>query len=314
MNRTRDGYIRECHGDLHCGNIVLWKGGWIPFDGIEFNVEFAWIDVASDIAFLVMDLRELGYPELSAAFLNAYLEQTGDYQSLSVLRWYLVYRALVRAKVAVMRARQKNQVERLDSEQIETAKTYIRLAHQIREFGARKLWITHGLSGSGKTTGSQRIVQREGAIRVRSDVERKRLFKTAKSTQSEQSTGGGMYTPTASEATYQKLFEVAKSILQSDYIAIVDATFLKHSDRSRFGSLAKSERAEFRILDFDADIKTLQQRITHRLETSNDASDATTQVLANQIANQEPLTDEEQEASVSAASLTQLATDTGGGS
>ncbi len=313
MNRMRDGFIRECHGDLHCGNIVFWNRRWVPFDGIDFNSELSWIDVASDIAFLVMDLKELGYPELSAAFLNAYLEQTGDYELLSVLKWYLVYRALVRAKVAVMRTRQQNQVERLDLEQIGLAKTYIRLAQQLREVGARRLWITHGLSGSGKTTGSQQIVQREGAIRVRSDVERKRLFKTAQARKSEHSTGVGMYTPTASELTYQRLFDVSRVIVQSDYTAIVDATFLKHSDRSRFRSLANSERAEFRILDFEADVEVLQQRITDRRLTGNDASDATSQVLAGQIANQEPLTAEEQEASVSAVGLTRGMAGTGGG-
>ena len=99
VNRSLNGFIRECHGDLHCGNIAFWKGHWVPFDGIEFNPQFSWIDVISDVAFLVMDLLEFGHPELTATFLNAYLEQTGDFQSLSVLRWYLVYMAMVRANL-----------------------------------------------------------------------------------------------------------------------------------------------------------------------------------------------------------------------
>ena len=111
-NRSILGFIRECHGDLHCGNIVFWNGKWVPFDGVEFNPEYFWIDVVSDIAFLAMDMNALGHPELSAALLNAYMEETGDYHSIKILRWYLVYRALVRAKVAVMRARQANQVQR----------------------------------------------------------------------------------------------------------------------------------------------------------------------------------------------------------
>ena len=303
MNRAFNGFVRECHGDLHCGNIVFWNGHWVPFDGIEFNSKYSWIDVVSDIAFLAMDLQELGHAELSAAFLNAYLEQTGDYQALSILRWYLVYRALVRAKVAVMQARQQNQVLRLVSHQIAPAKSYIHLAERMTQLGTRKLWITHGVSGSGKTSGSQQIVEREGAIRIRSDVERKRLFKTSRASQSDSPPGEGMYSPTASEATHQRLFEVASSILQSDFNAIVDATFLRRADRQRFHGLAKSEGAEFRILDFQVDEETLKQRIMHRRLTSSDASDATSAILANQLLTQEPLTAEELEMTISGTKL-----------
>ncbi len=298
INRARNGFIRECHGDLHCGNIVFWRNQWVPFDGIEFNSEFSWIDVISDIAFLVMDLQELGHSELSSALLNAYLEQTGDYQALEVLSWYLVYRALVRAKVAVMRERQLNEVQRLNMEQIALAKAYIGLADRLTKLGTRKLWITHGLSGSGKTTGSQQIVEREGAIRIRSDVERKRIFSTVAS-QSKNHFGDGMYSASASEATYQRLHEVARGILQSDFNVIVDATFLRSVDRQRFYSLAKSERAEFRILDFQVDEATLKQRIEHRRLTSSDASDATLETLANQLLSQDPLSADELKLTIS---------------
>ena len=292
-NRTKNGSIRECHGDLHCGNIVYWKGHWVPFDGIEFNSDYSWIDVMNDIAFLVMDLQEYGHPELSAVFLNAYLEHTGDYQSLSVLKWYLVYRALVRAKVAVMRARQLNEVQRLSLQQIAPARAYIRLAEQMSQSSPRKLWITHGVSGSGKTTGSLQIVEREGAIRIRSDVERKRLFKTSRSNREEHAHGEGMYSPTASEATYKRLYDLAKSILQSGFNVIVDATFLKQADRQRFHFLAESEGAEFRIQDFQAEEETLKQRITKRRSQNSDASDATLEILKSQLATQEPLSEEE---------------------
>ncbi len=293
IERTSGGFVRECHGDLHCGNIVLWKGHWVPFDGIEFNPEFTWIDVMSDIAFVVMDVLEHGHPELSATFLNAYLEQTGDYRGLSVLRWYMVYRALVRAKVALLRARQHSPHQQRDLEQSAAAKEYIRLAKSLTESGKRTLWITHGVSGSGKTTASQKIVERQGAIRIRSDIERKRLFKTSHANDTKEVPADGMYSPTATEATYQRLYQVAKGILQSDFSAIVDATFLKQADRQWFHRLAESEQAEFRILDFQADVETLKQRITQRRLTSNDASDATLEILANQLKSQEPLTTEE---------------------
>jgi uncharacterized protein len=292
-NRTKNGAIRECHGDLHCGNIVYWKGHWVPFDGIEFNADYSWIDVMNDIAFLVMDLQEYGHPELSSVFLNAYLEQTGDYQSLKILKWYMVYRALVRAKVAVMRARQLFEVQRLSIQQIVSARAYIHLAEQMSQTSPRKLWITHGVSGSGKTTGSLQIVEREGAIRIRSDIERKRLFKTSLASREEYAPGEGMYSPTASEATYKRLYHLSKNILQSGFNVIVDATFLKQSDRQRFRFLAESEGVEFRIQDFHADEDTLRQRITNRRAKNSDASDATLEVLTSQLTTQELLSDEE---------------------
>jgi aminoglycoside phosphotransferase family enzyme/predicted kinase len=294
VSRDLGGFIRECHGDLHCGNIVYWNDRWVPFDGIEFNSEYSWIDVISDVAFLVMDLEKRGYSELSAAFLNAYLEHTGDYQSLSVLRWYLVYRALVRAKVSVLRSRQEYQVQRLSISQMEPAMEYIRLGKRMVTPERRVLWITHGVSGSGKTTGSQRVVEREGAIRIRSDVERKRLFKTSKGNGATAAESSGMYSTTATSATYQRLYEVARGVLQAGFGVIVDATFLKAEDRLRFRRLAESEHADFRILDFQADKETLERRLTHRRLSGEDASDATLDILESQLQYQEPLTPEEQ--------------------
>src|SRR6056297_124823 len=104
--RVDSGFIRECHGDLHLQNVVHWRHRLIPFDGIEFNERLRWIDVLSDAGFLAMDLAARGHPDLSRSFLNAYLERTGDYDSLVVLRWFLFYRALIRALAASMRLRQ----------------------------------------------------------------------------------------------------------------------------------------------------------------------------------------------------------------
>ena len=298
-NRTLDGSIRECHGDLHCDNIVLWHGQLVPFDGIEFNVDLTWIDVLSDVAFLVMDLQERGHAELASIFLNAYLEQTGDYQSLAILRWYMIYRALVRAKVAVLRARQQFEVERLNGQQISPAIAYLRLAESLTKLGPRKLWITHGVSGSGKTFGSLQIVQQEGAVRIRSDVERKRLFKTCTPECSDNPIGFDLYSPTASEATYSRLHELAQSMLRSDMNVVVDATFLRKDQRKRFQDLAHSQGAEFFVLDFHASEEELKSRVERRRIANNDASDATLAVLTQQLRSQDPLTADEREHSIS---------------
>jgi len=102
--RQRSGFVRECHGDLHLGNIALVDGVVTIFDCIEFNEDMRWSDVLADVAFLVMDLRDRGRPDLASRFLSGYLERTGDYDGVQILRFYVVYRAMVRAKVACMRA------------------------------------------------------------------------------------------------------------------------------------------------------------------------------------------------------------------
>jgi aminoglycoside phosphotransferase family enzyme len=104
--RRGEGFVRECHGDLHLGNITMIDGRPVPFDCIEFNDELRWIDVMSEVAFLAMDLEDRGRRDLAWRFLNRYLEATGDYAGIPVLRFYLVYRALVRAKVHLIRSRQ----------------------------------------------------------------------------------------------------------------------------------------------------------------------------------------------------------------
>lgn len=107
MNARQSGAsVRECHGDLHLGNIALIEGEITPFDCIEFSAELRWNDVASEVAFLVMDLIDRGRPDFAFLFLSGYLEMTGDYNATAVLRFYLVYRAMVRAKVHCLRAHQ----------------------------------------------------------------------------------------------------------------------------------------------------------------------------------------------------------------
>ena len=102
-SRLREGFVRECHGDLHLNNIARVDGELVVFDCLEFNAELRWIDTMSEIAFVAMDLDDRGRSDLARRFLNAYLERTGDYAGLGVYRFYYVYRALVRAKVAAMR-------------------------------------------------------------------------------------------------------------------------------------------------------------------------------------------------------------------
>lgn len=178
--RKQQGFVRECHGDMHLRNIALWDGDIIIFDCIEFNKNFYWIDVISEIAFLVMDLEDRQQEVLARRFLNSYLEITGDYEGLKLFRFYKVYRALVRAKVDALRVGQE-QVG--SSEYVETFNDFLQYLHLAEIYICPTepcLLINHGVSGSGKSFGTRILLNDFHAIQVRSDVERKRLFSVAK--------------------------------------------------------------------------------------------------------------------------------------
>jgi uncharacterized protein len=290
QHRLDSGFIRECHGDLHLDNIIHWNNQLMPFDGIEFNDDFRWIDVLSDAAFLAMDLAAREHVELCRSFINEYLEATGDYNSLSLLRWYMVYRALVRAKVATIRSKQPA-ISNLDQQSaLDDCKSHIELAHRFSQSEQRCLWITHGVSGSGKSTLSELVVQRWGAIRLRSDVQRKRLFGLSRYERPNDKLKQELYSQSAGAATYGQLYRLARAILQAGYSTIVDATFLKHSERLQFENLAASESVRFAIVNCRADVQTLRQRIAARTARNDDASDADVTVLESQLTALEPLT------------------------
>jgi aminoglycoside phosphotransferase family enzyme/predicted kinase len=295
LQRVANGFIRECHGDLHLENIVRWQGELLPFDGIEFNEEFRWIDVISDAAFVAMDFAARERLDLSRTFINAYLERTGDHASLAVLRWYLVYRALIRAKVAAIRFAQTGPASSDVSDTMRAAARkdchrHIELAERFSRRDRPAVWITHGVSGSGKTTVSELAIQRRGAIRLRSDIERKRHYGMSPTDRPDRRQKAELYSDCANRATYARLRRIARCILRSGFPVVIDATFLRREERQLFQSLAAREGATFGILDCQADMQTLRQRITDRMARDSDASDADLDVLESQLACHQPLT------------------------
>ncbi|BAN35756.1 hypothetical protein SCD_n01945 [Sulfuricella denitrificans skB26] len=283
--RKARGFVRECHGDLHLGNMALLDGEAVPFDCIEFSDNLRWIDVISEVAFLTMDLHGRGRSDLARRFLNAYLEQTGDYEGLEVLRYYLVYRAMVRAKVACIKAGQ----ERLSAGHWAQYRNHIELATEFARPLQPLLTITHGLSGAGKTTVTQSLLEATSLFRVRSDVERKRLYGLKPEARSGAGTGESIYSPEANERTYRRLTEVARGIIQSGFSAIVDAAFLKRRERASFHELAQELNIPFVILDVTAPENLLRERVKQRMQQGRDASEADITVLENQLRNSEPL-------------------------
>ncbi len=291
--RREAGWVRECHGDLHLGNLVLLNDAPVPFDCIEFNDALRTIDVMNDIAFTFMDLIEHDLAPFAWRFLSAYLEHTGDFEGLAVLPFYAVYRALVRAKIAQIRAAQPGtpQAERDDDRA--ALERYIRAGVSLAEPGAPQLVLTCGLAGSGKTTVAQFMLETLGAVRVRSDVERKRLFALPAQAHRPAQVGAGLYDADATQRTYERLAAAAARILGAGMPAIVDASFLQHRHRQAFHDLARAAGVPFSIVACQAPLATLRARITQRQALQTDASDATLEVLEHQRAAFEALTPDE---------------------
>jgi uncharacterized protein len=295
LERKRDGFIRECHGDMHLANMVLLEGRVTIFDCIEFNENLRWIDVMSEIAFLTMDLDDRERPDLSHRVLTAYLELTGDYTGLRLLRFYQVYRALVRAKVACIRLGQPGLSEPDRRRTLERYRTYESLAERYTAAPAPWLVITHGLSGSGKTTIAQSLLEATGAIRIRTDVERKRIFGLAPAARSDSGLDRGIYTPEATGKTYRRVAEAARSVLTAGLPVIADGAFLKRDQRWMLRAVAEECKVPFIILDLRASETALRNRLAERNRAGRDASEADRAVLEGQLATQEPLDPEERE-------------------
>ncbi len=287
--RRAEGFVRECHGDLHLANVVLLDGEPVPFDCLEFDARLRWIDVMSEVAFTVMDFERLGLAPLGARFLDAYLAQTGDYHGLRVLRYYLVYRAMVRAKVACIRAHQLEQEQRGGPAASADLAAHLALAARLARGAHPALILMHGLSGSGKTSVSERIVERLGAVRVRSDIERKRLNGLAPRAASGSAPGAGLYTARENARTYARLAELACWALAAGFPVVVDAAFLERGRRDAFRAIASAAGAPFAIAACEAPVAVLRRRVAARARANSDASEADLAVLDLQHASRKPL-------------------------
>lgn len=294
-DRFDAGKVRDCHGDLHLGNLVRLDGRITTFDCIEFDPDLRHIDVMADIAFLVMDLVERAHSALAAHFLNRYLEATGDYAGIAVLNLFFVYRCLVRAKVAVIRAAGR---EDDGTQDLEEARQYCDIA--TRQAAPRRpvLLLMHGFSGSGKTRVSTELMAALPAIRLRSDVERKRLFGLDETASSESDVGAGIYSGAADDRVYSWLLELAGVLLASEHNVIIDAAFLDRGRRSDALAVADDTGSPAFIVDVHAPVEVLRQRLESRAVAGRDASEADVSVLSHQLASADKLTDVERRITV----------------
>ena len=286
QRRPLEGWVRECHGDLHLRNAVALADGVTAFDAIEFDPALRWIDVQADIAFMAMDLHAHRKSDLAWRFVNTWLEATGDFEGMALHRFYVGYRALVRAMVGRLHAEVAAEP---------SADDYLALARRVALApGQPRLLVTHGFSGSGKTHLTQRLLEAAGALRLRSDVERKRAHGLGALETSAGRVPGGIYGPRATQRTFERLEQAARTLLRAGWPVIVDAACLRHAERERFATLAGELALPFTLLDCQASTDTLRERVRARLQRGDDASEANEAVLVFQLDIHEPLTTAEQ--------------------
>lgn len=281
--REENGFVCECHGDMHLGNLVVVNGRVMPFDGIEFDPQYRWMDVISDVAFAFMDLLYFGKKAFAWRLLNHYLKQTGDYGGIALLRFYASCHATVRAKVHLIRELQRVNGDWNHVADDSQYRRYMILANDLLKKRQPALLVTMGLPGSGKTVFADLGAEKLSAICLHSDIERKRLFNEPDEPYSEQSR----------QEIYDLLLTTADALLQSGMAVIVDASFLKADNRERFRKLAENRSVPFAIAVIVADMESMEKRLLERKERDDEASDTDVEVLMKLKETWEPLTDSE---------------------
>jgi uncharacterized protein len=273
--RMENNWIRECHGDPHLGNICLWQDQLMLFDCIEFNEPFRLVDVMYDVAYIVMDLEMRDRPDLGAIFLSAYVEQTGDWEGLQVLPIYVNRQTYVRAKVTSFMLNDPGVPEEEKKKGSERAALYYRLAWEYATPKTGKIFLTCGLSGSGKSTTARQLARQTGGIYIRSDAVRKHLGGVPL----DQRGGDELYSPEMTQKTYDRLTELGVMLSQQGYTVILDAKYDRQSSRQAVIERAKAAEIPLQIVHCQAPLEVLSDRLSKR---TGDIADATADLLKTQ--------------------------------
>jgi aminoglycoside phosphotransferase family enzyme/predicted kinase len=284
--RIQNQYIRECHGDLHLRNICLWQDKFLLFDCIEFNEPFRFVDVMYDIAYAVMDLEAQQRPDLSNAYLNTYLEQTGDWEGLEVLPIYLLRQSYVRAKVTSFLLDDPGVPTAVKEEATKTAAKYYKLAWEYTQPKQGQLILMSGLSGSGKSTTAKYLARQWNAIHIRSDAVRKHLGGIPLSERG----GDDLYTPEMTQKTYARLLSLGTILANQGFTVILDAKYDRQQQRQEAIAQAEKYHLPLKIIHCTAPLEVIQERLVNR---TGDIADATVDLLASQQKQAEPFTETE---------------------
>lgn len=282
--RAESGCVRQCHGDLHLANLVKLDDRIVAFDCLEFDEALSAIDMWADVAFLYMDLAVRGRTDLAYAFVDGYLDTGGDYGGACQLPLFAGYRAMVRAKVHMLRYLQTQEAASMAE-----VERYVRWAAALgeREYGS--ILLTHGLSGSGKSFWSGQIVSALGCVRLRSDILRKKRAGLSSRARSDSELSDGIYSAEQSEATYEELAHLAVVLAQAGESVIIDAASLQEAQRRIVFEQTSNSGIDCRLVSFTAPPEVLRERILDRARIGDDPSEADVEVLDWQLAHADAL-------------------------
>jgi hypothetical protein len=274
--RVSEGRIRDCHGDLHAAHICF--GGEIYiYDCIEFNDRFRYSDVASEIAFLAMDIDRYGRADLSTAFVDAYLKASGDKGIAGLLDFYKCYRAYVRGKVACFKY-DDPYIKDKDSILAE-AKLYFSLAYKYADKRPVVIVVT-GLIGSGKTTTADEAGRGLGYTVLSSDIIRKELAGVPATEWHYDEIDNGLYSPEFTRKTYEELRRRTRELLTAGRSVVLDASFKKRSDRLAAQEMARTAGAGFLVIECRANDKTIKKWLEDR-QRKGSVSDGRWEIYAD---------------------------------
>jgi aminoglycoside phosphotransferase family enzyme/predicted kinase len=262
--RVKESRIRDCHGDLHAAHICFTDSICI-YDCIEFNDRFRYCDVASEMAFLAMDLDHYGRADLSRSLINAYVAESGDKELLKLLGFYEAYRAYVRGKVESFKLDDPYIADEEKKKTLDIAASYFDLA---RAYTRAKpvLFITVGLVGTGKSTLAQALAKRLGLVVITSDFTRKQLVGIPVTEHRFEGFDSGIYSVELSRRTYDKMFSGAGDILREGGSVVLDASFIKAGERLKARRLAEETGADFYIIECILDEANIKKRLERRLK------------------------------------------------
>jgi aminoglycoside phosphotransferase family enzyme/predicted kinase len=283
--RVAAGRSRDCHGDLQAQHVCCTEPIQI-FDCIEFNHRFRFGDTAGEIAFLAMDLDRLGRSDLALRFVNAYLEESGDYEAVPLLDFYCAYRAFVRAKVLSFQAADHSE-RRADARALfRQARGYVGRPH-----GAR-LVVTSGVMGSGKSTVAREVAQRLRAVMIRTDAVRKRLAGVPLRQRGRHAFGEGLYTEAMSRRTYDEALRLAAEAVDAGWPVVLDGSFSGVAERQAARDLAARLGVPHAVLWCDAPDAVIARRLRRRADDPREISDGREEILARHRARYEAPADE----------------------
>lgn len=280
VNRMNEGFIKDCHGDLRLEHINVRPDDICIFDCIEFNDRFRYIDIASDIAFLAMDLELNGYYGFSEFFVSKISEIMNDESICGVLDFYKCYRAYVRGKVESIKALEPEVPLKERELALKKAESYFRLALKYALFGsAPVIIVTFGIIGSGKSTFAELLSQELSCEIVSSDVTRKNIMGIAEDERSYEGYNKGIYSSDITERTYHELFQRAQDIAAEGKCVILDASFSKRKWRDALSLRAKNLNIPVYFLQTIAAKDLIEKRLLTRERRGKSVSDGRLEIL-----------------------------------